>query len=192
MGVPRTDLNNDEDDWLLGCLEGNRRSQHDAFRHLLPILRGVVRRYTWNESDVQDILQEAFIRIFKSINQFDKTKGSFTSWSKRIAINTAINEGKKRMRHKIMEHDLPVPIEPDVIHKMGLDDLVQALTAMPTDQHRVFNLHLVDGFSHKEIGEMLNITPDVSRQRLSKARRWIKRRFELSGNDLVLKQNLQR
>ena len=96
------------------------------------------------------------------------------------------------MRHKIMEHDLPVPIEPDVIHKMGLDDLVQALTAMPTDQHRVFNLHLVDGFSHKEIGEMLNITPDVSRQRLSKARRWIKRRFELSGNDLVPKQNLQR
>lgn len=190
--MPINHRNNEEDEWLEGCLEGNRRSQRDAFRHLLPMLRGVVRRYTWNESDVQDILQEAFIRIFKSTNQFDKTKGSFTNWSKRIAINTAINEGKKRMRHRVMDHDASVPIEPDVIRKMDLEDLVQTLTAMPTDQHRVFNLHLVDGFSHKEIGEMLNITPDVSRQRLSKARRWIKRRFELSGNDLVPKQNLQR
>lgn len=191
MGVPRTDSNNGEDDWLEECLKGNRRSQRDAFRHLLPILRGVVRRYTWNEFDVQDILQEAFIKIFKNINQFDKKKGSFTSWSKRIAINTAINEGKKRMRHRVIDHDVSAPIEPDVIHKMGLDDLIQTLTAMPTDQYRVLNLHLVDGFSHKEIGEMLNITPDVSRQRLAKARRWIKWRFELSGNDLVSKQNLQ-
>lgn len=191
MGMPRTDLNNDEDDWLERCLEGNRRSQRDAFRHLLPILRGVVRRYTWNESDVQDILQEAFIRIFKSAKQFDKTKGSFTNWSKRIAINTAINEGKKRMRHRVMDHGVSVAIQPDVIRKMDLEDLVQTLTAMPTDQHRVFNLHLVDGFSHKEIGKMLNITPDVSRQRLAKARRWIKLRFELAGNDLVPKQNLK-
>ena len=191
MGVPVNQRNNGEDDWLEGCLKGNRLSQRDAFRHLLPILRGVVRRYTWNEFDVQDILQEAFIKIFKNINQFDKKKGSFTSWSKRIAINTAINEGKKRMRHRVIDHDVSAPIEPDVIHKMSLDDLIQTLTAMPTDQYRVLNLHLVDGFSHKEIGEMLNITPDVSRQRLAKARRWIKWRFELSGNDLVSKQNLQ-
>ena len=191
MGMPRTDLNNDEDDWLERCLEGNRRSQRDAFRHLLPILRGVVRRYTWNESDVQDILQEAFIRIFKSAKQFDKTKGSFTNWSKQITINTAINEGKKRMRHRVMDHGVSVAIQPDVIRKMDLEDLVQTLTAMPTDQHRVFHLHLVDGFSHKEIGKMLNITPDVSRQRLAKARRWIKLRFELAGNDLVPKQNLK-
>jgi RNA polymerase sigma-70 factor (ECF subfamily) len=151
-----------------------------------------VRRYTWNESDVEDILQEAFIRIFKSAKQYDKTKGSFTNWSKRIAINTAINEGKKRMRHRVIDHDVSVPIEPDVILKMGLDDLVQMLTAMPTDQYRVLNLHLVDGFSHKEIGEMLNITPDVSRQKLAKARRWIKMRFEMSGNDLVTKKGLLR
>ena len=96
------------------------------------------------------------------------------------------------MRHRVIDHDVSVPIEPDVILKMGLDDLVQALTAMPTDQHRVFNLHLVDGFSHKEIGEMLNITPDVSRQKLAKARRWIKMRFEMSGNDLVTKKGLLR
>ena len=181
-----------EADWLEGCRKGDRTAQREAYHTLFPILRGAVRRYTWNEADVQDILQEAFIRIFKSMEQFDQTRGSFMNWSTRIAINTAINEGKKRMRHKIMEHDLSVPIEPDVIHKMGLDDLVQALTAMPTDQHRVFNLHLVDGFSHKEIGEMLNITPDVSRQKLAKARRWIKMRFEMSGNDLVTKKGLQR
>ena len=191
MSVPRTDLNNDEDDWLEGCLEGNRQSQREAFRHLFPTLRGAVRRYTRNESDVEDILQEAFIRIFKSAKQFDKTKGSFTNWSKQITINTAINEGKKRMRHRVMDHGVSVAIQPDVIRKMDLEDLVQTLTAMPTDQHRVFHLHLVDGFSHKEIGKMLNITPDVSRQRLAKARRWIKLRFELAGNDLVPKQNLK-
>ena len=95
------------------------------------------------------------------------------------------------MRHRVMDHGVSVAIQPDVIRKMDLEDLVQTLTAMPTDQHRVFHLHLVDGFSHKEIGKMLNITPDVSRQRLAKARRWIKLRFELAGNDLVPKQNLK-
>ena len=190
--MPINHRNNEEDDWLEGCLQGNRQSQREAFRHLFPILRGAVRRYTRNESDVEDILQEAFIRIFKSIKQFDKTKGSFTNWSKLIVINTAINEGKKRMRHRVIDHDASVPIEPDVIRKMGLDDLVQTLSAMPTDQYRVLNLHLVDGFSHKEIGDMLNITPDVSRQKLAKARRWIKMRFEMSGNDLVTKKSLQR
>ena len=173
--------------WLDGCRKGDRNAQQEAFHALLPLLRGAVRRYTRNETHVQDILQEAFIRIFQNMNQFDERKGAFTSWSTRIAINTAINEGKKRARHQGVDLEVHIPVEPSVIQDMALEDLVNTLKAMPEEQHLVLNLHLVDGYSHKEISDMIGITSEMSRQRLTRARRWIRDRFEWSGEELVTK-----
>ena len=133
-----------EANWLEGCRKGDRTAQREAYRALFPILRGAVRRYTWSEADVQDILQEAFIRIFKSMEQFDQNRGSFRNWSTRIAINTAINEGKKRARHRVADHEVSVPIESNALQDMALEDLVHTLSAMPEDQYHVLNLHLVD------------------------------------------------
>ena len=173
-------------DWLEGCRKGDRTAQREAYRTLFPILRGAVRRYTWNEADVQDILQEAFIRIFKSMEQFDQTRGSFMNWSTRIAINTAINEGKKRARHRVADHEVSVPIELNALQDTVFGSRPHA-ERHAEDQYHVLNLHLVDGFSHKEIADLLDITPDISRQRLARARKWVRDRFELSGNDLVSK-----
>ena len=181
-----------EADWLEGCRKGDRTAQREAYHALFPILRGAVRRYTWSEADVQDILQEAFIRIFKSMEQFDQNRGSFMNWSTRIAINTAINEGKKRARHRVADHEVSVPIESNALQDMALEDLINTLSAMPEDQYHVLNLHLVDGFNHKEIADLLDITPDISRQRLTRARKWVRDRFELSGSDLVSKSPQQR
>ena len=181
-----------EADWLDGCKKGDRNAQRQAYDALLPILRGVIRRYTRSEANVQDIIQESFIRIFKNMNQFDERKGAFTSWSTRIAINTAINEGKKRARHEVAGHEVDVPVAPDAIQNMALEDLVNTLKGMPEEQHLVLNLHLVDGFNHKEIGDMVGITSEVSRQRLSRARKWVRDRFDLSGNELVSKTQHKR
>ena len=178
--------------WLAGCIKGDRSAQREAFDALLPILRGVIRRYTRSEADVQDIIQESFIRIFKNMNQFDARKGAFTSWSTRVAINTAINEGKKRARHPNTNHEVHVPVDPDAIQNMALEDLINTLKGMPEEQHLVLNLHLVDGFSHKEIGDMIGITSEVSRQRLSRARKWVRDRFDLAGNELVSKTQQER
>ena len=176
-----------EAEWLVGCKKGDRNAQRQAFDALLPILRGVIRRYTRSEANVQDIIQESFIRIFKNMNQFDERKGAFKSWSTRIAINTAINEGKKHARHQSVEQEVHVPVEPDAIQNMALEDLVNMLKGMPEEQHHVLNLHLADGYSHKEISDMLGITPEMSRQRLSRARKWVRDRFELSGEEWVAK-----
>ena len=181
-----------EANWLEGCRKGDRTAQREAYRALFPILRGAVRRYTWSEADVQDILQEAFIRIFKSMEQFDQNRGSFMNWSTRIAINTAINEGKKRARRRVADHEVSVPIESNALQDMALEDLINTLSAMPEDQYHVLNLHLVDGFSHKDIADLLDITPDISRQRLARARKWVRDRFERSGSDLVSKSPQQR
>ena len=179
---------NAEAKWLEGCRKGERTAQRDAYRQMLPILRGVVRRYISSEADVQDILQEAFIRIFKSMNSFDENRGSFKNWTIRIAINTAINEGKKRVKHRGVDRgDVHLPVQPDAIHNMAIEDLIKTLGGMPHEQHTVLNLHLVDGFSHKEIAEMLGITAEVSRQRLTRARKWVRERFDLSGTELVSK-----
>lgn len=181
-----------EAEWLDGCRKGDRNAQRAAFDALLPLLRGVIRRYTRSETNVQDILQEAFIRIFQNMNQFDESKGAFKSWSTRIAINMAINEGKKRARHQGVDQEVHVPVEPSIMQDMALEDLVNTLKAMPEEQHLVLNLHLVDGYSHKEISDMIGITSEMSRQRLTRARKWIRDRFEWSGEELVTKTQHER
>ena len=77
------------------CLEGLPAAQRALFNHLLPRLKSAVRRYVWSETDVQDILQEAFIRIFRNLHQFDERKGKVQTWATKIAVNTAITQGKR-------------------------------------------------------------------------------------------------
>ncbi len=173
----------DEGNYIKGCMEGDRNSQLVLFKSLTPTLRGVVRRYTWNEEDVQDVLQEVFLRIFKNITFFDPNKSSLVTWACRIAINTAINEGHKRSRTVNGSTNIDISIQPNALESLALDDLISVLKTMPESLYTILNLYIVDGFDHNEISGMLGISAELSRQRLSRAKRWVKERFEMEGND---------
>ena len=174
--------------WIEGCKRGDRAAQKALFEWLVPYMRGAVKRYIWDDGLVQDVLQEAFIRIFRNLERFDAEKGSLRPWAARIAVNVAITEGQRRSRAEFPSVQMEAAISPDVLERMAVEDIVKVLRTMPEEQYTVLNLHAFEGFSHDEIGDMMGITAALSRQRLSRARKWVKQRFEREGDALVPKK----
>lgn len=171
------------------CLEGDASAQRGLFDELLPYLKSAVRRYIWSETDVQDVLQEAFIRIFRNLHQFDRSKGQVQTWATKIAVNAAITFGMKESKHKAMEHSQePEIAEPEVLAQLDAEALLLRLRALPREQYEVLILHAVDGYSHDEIAALLDVTPMTSRKRLSRAKQWIVSRFDLAGSEMILKK----
>ena len=174
--------------WIEGCKRGDRAAQKALFEWLVPYIRGAVKRYIWDDGLVQDVLQEAFIRIFRNLERFDAEKGSLRPWAARIAVNVAITEGQRRSRAEFPSVQMEAAISPDVLERMAVEDIVKVLRTMPEEQYTVLNLHAFEGFSHDEIGDMMGITAALSRQRLSRARKWVKQRFDRAGDALVPKK----
>ncbi len=173
-----------------GCLDGDSAAQRKLFDQLLPYLKSAVRRYIWSEADVQDVLQETFIRIFRHLHQHDPSKGQVQTWATKIAINAAITFGTKKVKHMARERvHIPEVHQPEVLAKLDAEGLLERLKALPRDQYDVLILHAVDGYSHDEIAVMLKITSITSRKRLSRAKQWILSRFDLEGSEMILKKS---
>ena len=176
---------------IQGCLDGDLTAQRSLFNHLLPYLKSAVRRYIWSETDVQDVLQEAFIRIFRHLHQFDSSRGQVQTWATKIAVNAAISFGMKESRPGALSpsHKLDSE-EPEVFAHLNTEDLLRRLRALPREQYDVLLLHAVDGYSHDEIAAILNVTPLTSRKRLSRAKQWIVSRFDLDGSEMIQKKTI--
>jgi RNA polymerase sigma factor (sigma-70 family) len=162
------------------CLVNNRAAQRHFYDLCLPYLNLTCRRYLVNEADLKDGLQDTFISIFGNLQQFDVEKASFKTWSTRIAINACLKCNRKRKQAGTQElvvnmHD--PEIEPEVFDQLSNEDLVRWLKQMPRPYFEVFNFYVIDGFSHQEIAIMLDVDPQLSRQRLARSRAWLKKRL---------------
>jgi RNA polymerase sigma factor (sigma-70 family) len=172
------------------CLEGRPAAQRALFEHLLPRLKSAVRRYIWSERDVQDILQDAFIRIFRNLDKFDERKGKVQTWATKIAVNMAITQGLRNSKRKsLFEASHTFSEEPEVLRLLDEEALLHRLKALPKEQYEVLLLYAVDGYSHDEIAVLLNIKAVTSRKRLSRAKQWIVSRFDVEGNEMILKKS---
>ncbi len=161
---------------ILKVKENDRVAQQQLYRILLPYLNTVCRRYLINPSDINDTLQETFIKIFSKLNQFDATRGQFKTWAVKIAVNCALKYNEKMYRLPVKELNDEIPIQiadSGVLKKLSDDDLLAFFKTMPQHYFEVFNLHVIDDFSHKEIGNILGIAESLSRKRLSRARHWL-------------------
>lgn len=163
-----------------GCLNGNRRDQELLYRRHAPKLYAVCLQYSGNDEEARDILQEGFIKIFENLNHY-KYEGSFEGWMRRIIVNTALE--KFRSRHNLYRVDdidnIPeLDSEPDSEDYSGLDaeDLMEIIRELPPKYRMVFNLFAIEGYSHKEIGEMVNISEGTSKSNLARARIILQRR----------------
>ena len=166
------------------CKRCDPSAQKSVYETLMPYLNGICRRYLFNESLKGDALQESFIKIFTKIDQFEEERGAFKSWATKITINTCLQMGKKassRNEIPLTPAEYQIPISPEIIARLGNEEILKILSNMPVDFFHVFNLFIVDGFSHDEIGEMLGINAALSRKRLARARDWIARRTELKS-----------
>ena len=154
---------------------------------LLPYLRAVANRYLKDTSYSKDVLQEGFIKIFKNLHTYDSNKAPLNQWATRIIINTALNFNDRIIgvpNIDIISEGVETLNTPQAIKDMSNDHLLYILKQMPDNYFKVFNLHIIDGYSHQEIGDLLKISTELSRKRLSRARTWLKKTFR-KNPDLI-------
>ncbi|MEE9440106.1 MAG: sigma-70 family RNA polymerase sigma factor [Saprospiraceae bacterium] len=158
---------------ILGCKAGDKSCQESLVRTYAPRLLAICRRYTKDPESASDALQETFINIFKYVDGFSG-KGSFEGWMKRIAVNCSISFQKKYFSkyHKpgVLEDNSNHSEIPDVHSRMNKEDILKLLEKLPKSLYLIFNMSVVEGYSHKEISEILGITESTSRASLSRAR----------------------
>jgi len=160
------------------CKEENIKAQGELYTLFSAKLFSICLKYSRNATEAQDNLQDAFITIFKSIKQY-KHKGSFEGWMKRITVNTVLQKYRKERVFEIVNEerieDPEVEIEESNI---SLDFLLQIIQELPDRYRLVFNLYVLDGYSHKDISEMLDITTGTSKSNLARARMILKNKIE--------------
>ncbi len=167
-------------DIINGCLKGNRRDQELLYRRHAAKLYAVCLQYSGNDEEARDILQEGFIKIFENLVHY-KHEGSFEGWVRRIMVNTALEKYRsKHLLHRVDDIDqIPEPdAEPDNEDYAGLQavDLMGIIRELPPKYRMVFNLYAIEGYSHKEISKMMNISEGTSKSNLSRARVILQRR----------------
>lgn len=165
---------------IKGCLNGDRRDQELLYRRHAAKLYAVCLQYSGNDEEARDILQEGFIKIFENLVHY-KHEGSFEGWMRRIVVNTALE--KYRNRHNLYRVDdidtIPEQdAEPDNMDYSGLgvSDLLDIIRELPPKYRMIFNLYAIEGYSHKEISKMVNISEGTSKSNLSRARVILQRR----------------
>jgi len=159
---------------IKGCLAGNRRDQELLYRRHAAKLYAVCLQYSGNDDEARDILQEGFIKIFENLIYY-KHEGSFEGWMRRIMVNTALE--KYRSKHNLYRVDdidlIPEPeADPENTDYSGLEavDLLDIIRELPPKYRMVFNLYAIEGYSHKEIGKIINISEGTSKSNLARAR----------------------
>jgi RNA polymerase sigma factor (sigma-70 family) len=160
-----------------------KANDHSAFEILYKkyyrVLLGVSIRYSGNRSEAEDILQDAFIKIFHNIGSYSG-KGSFEGWLKRIVQNTAINSLRNRMKFDLYA-DIDEKAEEtvdenfaSVFQNMDVHECIELLNKIPEGYRVVLNLFYIDGYTHKEISGILNISTGTSKSQLYKAKNYLK------------------
>ncbi len=170
----------DEISLIKACSNGD----HNAFKKIYDIHSGtmysICLRYMTNEDEAKDALQEGFIKVFNGISKFQFT-GSFEGWMKRIFVNTSIEQIRKRKLHfdvsELNTNELPLTSRIET-GTMDAEKMMRLVQQLPLGYRTVFNMFVIDGYSHKEISDYLNINENTSKSQLFKARKqlqiWLK------------------
>jgi RNA polymerase sigma-70 factor (ECF subfamily) len=160
------------------CKKKNASAQSQLYKLYASRLFSICLKYSKNYVEAEDNLQDAFVTIFNKIEQY-KNKGSFEGWIKRIAINTALKRYRKVQVYSLIDEsaieDVDIEIGND---EVDLDFLLQIIQDLPDRYRLVFNLYVMDGFSHNEIGKMLEISNGTSKSNLARARMILKQKIK--------------
>ena len=175
-------MNNNLDFQLIdSCIKGDRAAQKVLYDRLAPRMFPVCIRYVGDREQAEDILQEGFITLFTRLDTY-KGDGSFEGWARKIFVTTALMELRKKDALK-MSDDLETArgMKAETVTQLqsiGYKDLMKLITQLPPGFRTVFNMYAIEGYSHKEIGEVLGISETTSRTQLSRARLWLQNRIK--------------
>lgn len=165
-----------------GCKEGNTKSQEQIYRLLAPKIFAVCLKYSKSYEEAQDNLQDGFLLIFEKISQFNY-KGSFEGWAKRVIINYILQQYRKQNLFEIVSENYPEEVEVEIEEdSISIDFLTRIIQELPDRYRLVFNLYVLDGYSHKDIAEMLEINIGTSKSNLARAKSILREKIELNNN----------
>jgi len=192
------------------CIKHNKTAQRELYNKYSPVMRAICMRYSGDMAEAKDIMQDGFIKVFLNIGTY-VGKGSFEGWIKRIMINTAIKHFHKKKKNKEVYLNDNADNYQEISDEDSYNDenyegsnynvvriadfseseLMQSLNILKDNYRLVFNLYVMEDFSHKEISEMLNIDEKTSRSRLFRARNMVQEHlFELSKEKLQARYKL--
>ena len=156
------------------CLTNDRVAQKQLYHLYADFVMNIARRYAIDISEAKDMVQNTFIKIFKSLDQFDSNRGKFKHWISRIAVNEAIAIKRKNINWQVSEFpeiDSKEIINNEAIANLNYKDMISSMNQLP-EQHRVIlQLFYVDDLDHKEIASIIEIKESSSRSRLTRARK---------------------
>jgi RNA polymerase sigma factor (sigma-70 family) len=165
---------------LKGCKSGDRKAQKWLYDRFADEMFGTCLYYSKDYTEAEDTLHEGFMKVFLKIDQFE-FKGSLAGWIKRIMINTALEKFRKQYPLYATGDEIEEEndIDPErVISDLTATDIVKMIQELPPKYKMVFNLYAIDGYSHKEIGKMLDISEGTSKSNLSRARNILQSRVK--------------
>lgn len=160
------------------CKKNDAKAQEQLYRLFSAKLFAVCLKYSRNYAEAEDNLQDGFLIIFNKINQYT-FKGSFEGWIKRIMINNVLQQYRNISFLELVSDDIIDDVEIDIEDDaVSLDYLMAIIQELPDRYRLAFNLYVIDGYSHKEISEMLSITTGTSKSNLSRAKMILKEKIE--------------
>jgi RNA polymerase sigma-70 factor (ECF subfamily) len=164
-----------------GCKRGELKAQEELYKNYFDTMMNLSVRYTKNEQDAMEVVNNGFLKVFKSIHQYQEEKGSLYTWIRKIIINSCLDFIKQKSRlivHEELTKEAEVHIDAEVIANMKVVDLLNLVRQLPVTSRLVFNL-IMDGYNHKEIAQLTGISEGASRWHLSEARKKLKQTINL-------------
>ncbi|QLG45314.1 RNA polymerase sigma factor [Costertonia aggregata] len=166
------------EDLIDNCKKGNRSAQEELYRKYSRILFGICLKYSRNKTEAEDNLHDSFMTIFSKIGQF-KHKGSFEGWMKRITVNTVLQKYRKEEFLNVVTDAIEDQTDVEVNDKdIDLNTLLGYIQELPNKYRLTFNLYVMDGYTHKEISELLGTSAGTSKSNLARARLILKEKIE--------------
>ena len=179
------------DEIINGCLEGSNLHYDALYKNYGGVLFGICLRYAKDREQAADDFQEAFIKLFQQLKTYDKSRGNFEGWMKRIFVNHSIDTYRRRAKLRTSElkevheefgqEDLQQPF-PD----LNNDQLVSLISELPDGYRVVFNLLAVEGMAHKEVAAVLNISENTSKSQFFKARKMLREKIALQHSPIEI------
>lgn len=171
---------NDEE-MLEGCKANREVAQKYLFERYARVMTGVCMRYADRYDEAQDIVQDGFVKVFKKIETFSGS-GSLEGWIRRIMVNTALDYLRKikNERFNLSIDDVEYSLKEDQVieSSMQADDLLKVIKTLPAGYRTVFNMYAIEGYTHREIAEKLEISENTSKSQYSRARSLLQKKLE--------------
>ncbi|MGB5378206.1 RNA polymerase sigma factor [Muriicola sp.] len=160
------------------CKKGDRKAQEQLYRKYASVLFGLCLKYSRNKTEAEDNLHDSFLTIFDKIEQF-KFKGSFEGWLKRITVNTVLQKYRKQQYMNLVTDNLEEEQDVDYEYPdIQLSTLLQYVQELPAKYRLTFNLYVLDGYTHKQISELLGTSQGTSKSNLSRAKKILQEKLK--------------